>query len=86
MRKIDELECRLRQIESEKERRIEPLLNELNDYPELKEMFNSFLTSFEHKIRAMKGEEKEVIMTADNAMKEKGDKWIKVRGEEAMKR
>jgi hypothetical protein len=53
-------------------------LNELGDYSELLEMFNSFLSSFEAKIRIMKGKEKEVEIPLNEAVKETSDKWIKV--------
>lgn len=69
---IADLKERIQQIESEKERKIEPLLNESNDFPELREMFDSFLSSVEHKIKQMKGEEQEVVMPLDEAVKETG--------------
>lgn len=78
--RIKELEDRLKQVESEKERRIEPLLNELNDFPELRQMFNSFLTSFEARIKQIKGEEPELEMTLEEAESVTGDTWVKVKG------
>jgi integrase/regulator of replication initiation timing len=76
--KLEDWNARLTQIEGSK-KKIEPLLDELRAYPELKQMFDSFLTSFEHKIKILKGEEKEVVMTIDEASEVKEDKWIKIK-------
>jgi hypothetical protein len=69
----------MKQIEPEKEKRIEPLLSELSACPELQELFNSFFTSFEYKIKTLKGEEPELELSVDEAMQGKEDNGIKVK-------
>jgi len=73
------MEQRITQIEGMR-KRIDPLLDKLNAYPEIREVFNSFLSSLHHKLKVLKGQQEPVRMTTEEAMKEKEDKWIKVKG------
>jgi len=77
--KIAELERKIEDIKSQKNS-VDSIYAEITENPELKQMFNSLLNSLAHKVRVEKGEEPEVEMTLDEAMKVKEDKWIRIKG------